>query len=63
MAGTMAVPAAGATAAARPFDFNGDGYPDLPIGSGDSIGSAPFAGAVNVLYASRTASRQPVTSS
>lgn len=51
-AATMAAPAAGAATPAKPFDFNGDGYPDLPIGSQESIGSARYAGALNVLYGS-----------
>lgn len=52
-AATMAAPAAGATAAAKPFDFNGDGIADLAIGApGDAVGSGAFAGAINVLYTS-----------
>ncbi len=48
-------PAAGARAAAMPSDFNGDGYADLAIGVPyDDIGSKDGAGAVNVLYGSRT---------
>jgi len=36
-------------------DFNGDGYDDLAIGvPGESIGTATYAGAVNVLYGSST---------
>ena len=36
--------------AARPYDFNGDGYTDLAIGApGKSIGSKSGAGAVDVL--------------
>ena len=43
-----------ARTAAMPSDFNGDGYADLAIGvTGEQVGSARDAGAVNVLYGSR----------
>ena len=36
-------------------DFNGDGIADLAVGvPGESVGTIPSAGAVNVLYGSRT---------
>lgn len=36
-------------------DFNGDGYDDLAIGTpGESVGAKHYAGAVNVLYGSKT---------
>ncbi len=48
-------PPAMARAAAMPSDFNGDGYADLAIGvPGEDIGSKDYAGAVNVLYGSKT---------
>lgn len=44
-------PPSAAAAAARPFDFNGDGYGDLAVGVPlDDVGSARDAGSVNVLY-------------
>jgi hypothetical protein len=53
------VPAAGAAdpvARAEPAaqaDFNGDGFDDLAVGApGETVGSLPGAGAVNVLYGS-----------
>jgi hypothetical protein len=47
--------ARGATPAARPSDFNGDGYADLAIGAPyESRGGIPAAGSVNVVYGSST---------
>lgn len=60
--GWLLVPApAEAARPAAPFDLNGDGYADLVTGiPGESIGAAPHAGAIQVVYGSRnglTASR------
>ena len=42
-----------AAAAARPYDFNGDGFPELVVGAPDlQVGSVPRAGGVVVLPAS-----------
>lgn len=51
-----ASPSEGRTAA-KPFDFNGDGYADLPVGVPfDDLGTAggriSDAGSINVLYGS-----------
>lgn len=51
------VPSTSAAAASRAaaFDFNGDGYADLAVGSpGEDVGTALDAGAVNVLYGTAT---------
>ncbi|MFC9278096.1 hypothetical protein [Streptomyces collinus] len=49
------VPAAHATAAAVPYDFNGDGRADLAIGAPDAtVGGLSKAGAVSVVYGSST---------
>ncbi|HEY6571543.1 MAG TPA: VCBS repeat-containing protein, partial [Candidatus Limnocylindrales bacterium] len=49
----LAQPARGATSAALPSDFNGDGYADLAIGVvGEAIGGVSTAGSVNVLFGS-----------
>lgn len=63
---TLTVPAAHATAAAVPYDFNGDGRADLAIGAPDAtVGGQSKAGAVSVVYGSstglRTATRTLVT--
>ncbi|GAB3982867.1 FG-GAP repeat protein [Actinoallomurus acanthiterrae] len=55
-----------AAKAAKPGDFNGDGYPDLAIGAPDAtVGKATKAGAVAVAYGSKnglsTARRQVIT--
>ncbi|WP_433191025.1 FG-GAP-like repeat-containing protein [Actinoallomurus sp. CA-150999] len=52
--------------AAKPGDFNGDGYPDLAIGAPDAtVGKAAKAGAVAVAYGSKnglsTARRQVIS--
>jgi hypothetical protein len=45
--------ATGSVGAAKPFDFNGDGYADLAIGvSYEDVGNKENAGAINVLYGS-----------
>ncbi|GAA2622544.1 FG-GAP-like repeat-containing protein [Actinomadura fulvescens] len=47
-------PAASAAAPAQPYDFNGDGYRDLAIGSPNGkVGRAKGAGFVTVTYGSR----------
>lgn len=47
--------AGAAPAATRIADFNGDGYADLAVGvPGESVGSALFAGSVNIVYGSAT---------
>jgi hypothetical protein len=52
--GLFGPPAAAGSSPPEPYDFNGDGYADLPIGvPGDRAGGKDGAGAVNVLYASR----------
>ncbi|MET9888871.1 FG-GAP-like repeat-containing protein [Streptomyces sp. NPDC006465] len=49
----LAAPAAHATAAATPYDFNGDGRADLAIGApGATVGGKAKAGAVSVVYGS-----------
>lgn len=49
----LAAPAAHATAAAAPYDFNGDGRADLAIGApGATVGGKAKAGAVSVVYGS-----------
>lgn len=58
-AGTAFLRPAAATAAplatSAPADFNGDGFSDLAVGvPQEDLGSAPDAGAVNVLYGSPT---------
>src|SRR4051812_9726483 len=63
---TLTVPAAHATAAAVPYDFNGDGRADLAIGAPDAtVGGQSTAGAVSVVYGSstglRTATRTLIT--
>src|SRR5215210_44211 len=46
-------PPAMAAATARPYDFDGDGYPDLVVGAPSlSVGTAKFAGGVVILPAS-----------
>ena len=48
---STAAPLAAASNAARPFDFDGDGFADLANGvPGEDIGSIREAGMVNVLY-------------
>jgi hypothetical protein len=45
--------AAAVSTAAMPFDFDGDGYADLPVGvTGEDVGGVADAGAVQVLYGS-----------
>lgn len=45
--------AAAATRAAKPYDFDGDGYADLAVGvPGEDLGRTRDAGAVQVLYGS-----------
>jgi hypothetical protein len=57
--GALLGPVPGASAAsptgpARPYDFNGDGYVDLAIGSpGGTVGGKAGAGFVSVVYGSR----------
>lgn len=52
--GLIGQPAAADSGPPEPYDFNGDGYADLPIGvPGDRAGGKDGAGAVNVLYASK----------
>lgn len=52
--GRFGPPAAAGSSPPKPYDFNGDGYADLPIGvPGDRAGGEDGAGAVNVLYASK----------
>ena len=53
LVGALLTPtAAQAVPAAKPFDFNGDGYADLAVGApGDTLGAnKSLAGSVNVLY-------------
>ncbi|WP_240529538.1 FG-GAP-like repeat-containing protein [Streptomyces mangrovisoli] len=51
----LTAPAAHATAAAAPYDFNGDGRADLAIGAPDAtVGGRAGAGAVSVVYGSST---------
>jgi FG-GAP repeat len=53
LAGLAAVAPAGAAVAARPYDFDGDGYPDLVVGAPDlSVRTAGAAGGVVILPAS-----------
>lgn len=51
--GMLLASPAEAAAAARPYDFNGDGFPELVVGAPDlRVGSVPRAGGVVVLPAS-----------
>jgi hypothetical protein len=46
-------PPAAAATTARPYDFDGNGYPDLVVGAPDlTVRTAPFAGGVVILPAS-----------
>ena len=52
---TLTAPSASAATAAKPYDFNGDGFADLVVGvPHDDRGSAVDSGAVNVIYGSAT---------
>ncbi|MES4890336.1 FG-GAP-like repeat-containing protein [Streptomyces sp. NPDC096012] len=62
----LAVPTAHATAAAAPYDFNGDGRTDLAIGAPDAtVAGQSRAGAVSVVYGGsgglKTATRTLIT--
>ncbi|MFG2606614.1 hypothetical protein ACGFT2_24120 [Streptomyces sp. NPDC048514] len=62
----LAVPTAHATAAAAPYDFNGDGRADLAIGAPDAtVAGQSKAGAVSVVYGGsgglKTATRTLIT--
>jgi hypothetical protein len=62
----LAVPTAHATAAAAPYDFNGDGRADLAIGAPDAtVAGRSEAGAVSVVYGGsgglKTAGRTLIT--
>jgi hypothetical protein len=63
---TLQVAAPAAVKAAKPGDFNGDGYRDLAVGAPDAkVGKAAKAGAVAVAYGSKkgvsTARRQVIS--